>query len=190
MLMVMLSWVSFWIDRRAVPARVSLGITTVLTMSTIITGVSASMPQVSYIKAVDVYLWISFLFVFLSVIEYAAVNYLTTIEERKQLKKRGKASGMYNIDAVQAMAFDGCYHDPDVEMDLPAFADRCEENETRARAISVSNVGTTRIKRKRSFKGNVGRIILQNNHVIDTYSRIIFPSVYIVFNFFYWGLYI
>lgn len=48
------------------------------------------MPQVSYIKAVDVYLWISFLFVFLSVIEYAAVNYLTTIEERKQLKKRGK----------------------------------------------------------------------------------------------------
>lgn len=66
------------------------GITTVLTMSTIITGVSASMPQVSYIKAVDVYLWISFLFVFLSVIEYAAVNYLTTIEERKQLKKRGK----------------------------------------------------------------------------------------------------
>lgn len=101
-----------------------------------------------------------------------------------------QASGMYNIDAVQAMAFDGCYHDPDVEMDLPAFADRCEENETRARAISVSNVGTTRIKRKRSFKGNVGRIILQNNHVIDTYSRIIFPSVYIVFNFFYWGLYI
>ncbi|KAM6098153.1 gamma-aminobutyric acid receptor subunit rho-3 isoform 3-T3 [Theristicus caerulescens] len=175
MLMVMLSWVSFWIDRRAVPARVSLGITTVLTMSTIMTGVSASMPQVSYIKAVDVYLWISFLFVFLSVIEYAAVNYLTTIEERKQLKKRGKASGMYSIDAVQAMAFDGCFHDTDVDMDLTAFSDRCEENETQARAASVANADTTRMKRKRSLKGNVGRIILQNNHVIDTYSRIVFP---------------
>ncbi|XP_016394673.1 gamma-aminobutyric acid receptor subunit rho-1-like isoform X1 [Sinocyclocheilus rhinocerous] len=87
MLMVMLSWVSFWIDRRAVPARVSLGITTVLTMSTIITGVSASMPQVSYVKAVDIYLWASFLFVFLSVIEYAAVNYFTTVEEMKKLQK-------------------------------------------------------------------------------------------------------
>ncbi|OWK00589.1 GABRR3 [Cervus elaphus hippelaphus] len=90
MLMVMLSWVSFWIDRRAVPARVSLGITTVLTMSTILSGVSASMPQVSYVKAVDVYLWVSSLFVFLSVIEYAAVNYLTTVEERRRFKKTGK----------------------------------------------------------------------------------------------------
>uniref|UniRef100_A0A4W6DKT5 GABA(C) receptor n=1 Tax=Lates calcarifer TaxID=8187 RepID=A0A4W6DKT5_LATCA len=80
-LMVMLSWVSFWIDRRAVPARVPLGITTVLTMSTIITGVNASMPRVSYIKAVDIYLWVSFVFVFLSVIEYAAVNYLSTLQE-------------------------------------------------------------------------------------------------------------
>uniref|UniRef100_A0A8C4P8S1 GABA(C) receptor n=1 Tax=Dromaius novaehollandiae TaxID=8790 RepID=A0A8C4P8S1_DRONO len=189
MLMVMLSWVSFWIDRRAVPARVSLGITTVLTMSTIITGLSASMPQVSYIKAVDVYLWISFLFVFLSVIEYAAVNYLTTIEERKQLKKRGKVQSCFLLPS-ETMAFDGCYHDTDADMDLTAFSVRSEENATRARAASIPNLAATRIKRKRSLKGNVGRIILQNNHVIDTYSRIIFPSVYIVFNFFYWGLYI
>lgn len=57
-------------------------------MSTIITGVNASMPQVSYVKAVDVYMWVSSLFVFLSVIEYAAVNYLTTVEEWKQLNRR------------------------------------------------------------------------------------------------------
>ncbi|XP_072287787.1 gamma-aminobutyric acid receptor subunit rho-3 [Pyxicephalus adspersus] len=187
MLMVMLSWVSFWIDRRAVPARVSLGITTVLTMSTIITGVSASMPQVSYIKAVDVYLWISFLFVFLSVIEYAAVNYLTTVEERKQLKRRGKSSTTLNLEAVQAMAFDGCYHDSDADLNYSVHS---EESSSRGRAASVATLDAARIKRKKSIKGNVGRIILENNHAIDTYSRIIFPVVYILFNFFYWGMYL
>lgn len=64
-------------------------------MSTIITGVNASMPRVSYIKAVDIYLWVSFVFVFLSVIEYAAVNYLSTVQERKERKLRERVSGPF-----------------------------------------------------------------------------------------------
>lgn len=51
--------------------------------------------QVSYVKAVDIYLWTSFLFVFLSVIEYAAVNYCTTLEETRKMK-RGKVSSDYS----------------------------------------------------------------------------------------------
>nr|XP_035926212.1 gamma-aminobutyric acid receptor subunit rho-3 [Halichoerus grypus] len=189
MLMVMLSWVSFWIDQRAVPARVSLGITTVLTMSTIISGMSASMPQVSYIKAVDVYLWVSSLFVFLSVIEYAAVNYLTTVEEREQFNKTGKLSGMYNIDTVQAMAFDGCYHDSKTEMDQTSFSLHSEEDSIQERSTDSPSTDSSQIKKRQSLGGHVGRIILEKNHVIDTYSRIFFPIVYIIFNLFYWGIY-
>ncbi|XP_070948644.1 gamma-aminobutyric acid receptor subunit rho-3 isoform X4 [Macaca nemestrina] len=167
----------------------STGITTVLTMSTIITAVSASMPQVSYLKAVDVYLWVSSFFVFLSVIEYAAVNYLTTVEERKQFKKTGKISRMYNIDAVQAMAFDGCYHDSEIDMDQTSLSLNSEDF-MRRKSIRSPSTDSTRIKRRKSLGGHVGRIILENNHVIDTYSRILFPVVYILFNLFYWGVYV
>ncbi|KAG7269818.1 hypothetical protein CRUP_027161 [Coryphaenoides rupestris] len=57
-LMVMLSWVSFWIDRRAVPARVPLGITHGAHHVHHHHGGQRLMPRVSYIKAVDIYLWL------------------------------------------------------------------------------------------------------------------------------------
>lgn len=52
-----------------------LGITTVLTMTTISTGVRSSLPRISYVKAIDIYLVMCFVFVFAALLEYAAVNY-------------------------------------------------------------------------------------------------------------------
>lgn len=37
-MLVIVSWVSFWLDKDAVPARVSLGVTTLLTMTTQASG--------------------------------------------------------------------------------------------------------------------------------------------------------
>ena len=42
---------SFWIDPKAVPARVALGVTTLLTMSTKTASISNSLPPVAYTKA-------------------------------------------------------------------------------------------------------------------------------------------
>ena len=47
---------------------------TVLTTSTIIQGLKNSLPQVSYLTALDIYLWACFLFVFAAVLEYVALN--------------------------------------------------------------------------------------------------------------------
>lgn len=47
LLIVILSWVSFWINMDAAPARVALGITTVLTMTTQSSGSRASLPKVN-----------------------------------------------------------------------------------------------------------------------------------------------
>ncbi|XP_077148989.1 gamma-aminobutyric acid receptor subunit rho-1 isoform X1 [Ranitomeya variabilis] len=178
-LMVMLSWVSFWIDRRAVPARVPLGITTVLTMSTIITGVNASMPRVSYIKAVDIYLWVSFVFVFLSVLEYAAVNYLTTVQERKERKLREKLPCTCGVPRVM----DSSYSDGEVN-NLGGFVSENCENEDRIMVQLALNTERNSNRRKSQRPSYVSMRI--DTHAIDKYSRIVFPASYILFNLIYW----
>ncbi|XP_039199044.1 gamma-aminobutyric acid receptor subunit rho-1-like isoform X4 [Crotalus tigris] len=184
-LMVMLSWVSFWIDRRAVPARVPLGITTVLTMSTIITGVNASMPRVSYIKAVDIYLWVSFVFVFLSVLEYAAVNYLTTVQERKERKQCEKLSCASAISQPKQMTgMEGSYSDGEVN-DLGQYVSENGSKEDRMMVqLGLASEGNS--SRRKVQRYSSMRI---DTHAIDKYSRIIFPGSYILFNLIYWSIF-
>ncbi|KAG2466238.1 GBRB3 protein, partial [Polypterus senegalus] len=75
-LITILSWVSFWINYDASAARVALGITTVLTMTTISTHLRETLPKIPYVKAIDIYLMGCFVFVFLALLEYAFVNYV------------------------------------------------------------------------------------------------------------------
>ena len=49
-LIVILSWVNFWLDCTSVPGRVSLALLTVLTMTTQSAGARANLPAVSYVK--------------------------------------------------------------------------------------------------------------------------------------------
>ena len=67
-MIVIISWVSFWINRGATPARVGLGVTTVLTMTTLMTSTNAALPKVSYVKSIDVYLGACFFLVFTSLL--------------------------------------------------------------------------------------------------------------------------
>ncbi|PWA16374.1 hypothetical protein CCH79_00004450 [Gambusia affinis] len=200
-LMVMLSWVSFWIDRRAVPARVSLGITTVLTMSTIITGVNASMPRVSYIKAVDIYLWVSFVFVFLSVLEYAAVNYLSTVQDRRERKMRERARSQSlpcTCSISQTRTMDGTYSEADTNSlagyteepmdpeDEPEEKQKVPEKSEHMVVHLSMSTESAGIKKRKSIRA---LNIIQNTHAIDKYSRMIFPGSYIFFNLIYWSVY-
>ncbi len=77
LLVVILSWVSFWIDMDAVPARISLGILTILTITTQSSGVNRNMPSVSLTKAIDVWMATCLVFVFAAFIEYSVVNVLS-----------------------------------------------------------------------------------------------------------------
>ena len=86
-LCVVASWLSFWIKLQIAPARVTLSIATFLTISqqqaTINQGGFHAMlhlqyflalPRVSYVKAIDIWMTVSLVFVFGTLLEYAAAQ--------------------------------------------------------------------------------------------------------------------
>lgn len=75
-LIVIISWVSFWLHRNATPARVHLGVITVLTMTTLMSSTNSQLPKISYVKSIDVFLGTCFVMVFAALLEYAAVGYI------------------------------------------------------------------------------------------------------------------
>ncbi|KAK3910973.1 Gamma-aminobutyric acid receptor subunit alpha-6 [Frankliniella fusca] len=78
-LIVVLSWVSFWIHREATSDRVGLGITTVLTLSTISLDSRKDLPKVRHATALDWFLLMSFLYCIATLLQFAAVHYFTKV---------------------------------------------------------------------------------------------------------------
>lgn len=65
----------------------SAGITTVLTMTTLSISARHSLPKVSYATAMDWFIAVCFAFVFSALIEFAAVNYFSTLQANRELRK-------------------------------------------------------------------------------------------------------
>ena len=65
------------------------GVTTLLTMATQTSGINASLPPVSYTKAIDVWTGVCLTFVFGALLEFALVNYASRSDmHRENMKKK------------------------------------------------------------------------------------------------------
>lgn len=85
-LFVMISWLSFWMQITAAPARVSLGMTTMLTLVTSSQSTRDKLPRIGYIHALDVWIAICSCFIFISLIEFALVSYIHRYAPNKMVK--------------------------------------------------------------------------------------------------------
>jgi anionic glutamate receptor len=104
-MLVIVSWVSFWLDQDAIPARVSLGVTTLLTMATQTSGINAALPPVSYTKAIDVWTGVCLTFAFGALLEFALVNYATRCDMHSEnVKKQRHQSELEHAASLEAAA--------------------------------------------------------------------------------------
>uniref|UniRef100_A0A8C5MV67 Glycine receptor alpha 1 n=1 Tax=Leptobrachium leishanense TaxID=445787 RepID=A0A8C5MV67_9ANUR len=215
LLIVILSWVSFWINMDAAPARVGLGITTVLTMTTQSSGSRASLPKVSYVKAIDIWMAVCLLFVFSALLEYAAVNFVSRQHKellrfrrrRRHHKIEGPQHVVENVQnqGIPSLSLNVTYS-PDFE-DHPALAQEDDTGEGRF-SFAAYGVGPACLQAKDgiSVKGNnnnptstappasksteeMRKLFISRAKKIDKVSRIGFPLVFLIFNTFYWIIY-
>lgn len=83
-LFVFISFCSFWIEITASPARITLGVTILLTMLTAIRVAREKLPPLSYIHALDIWFLICIFFVFASIIEYTIVHFIYFKNKQRQ----------------------------------------------------------------------------------------------------------
>ncbi|XP_058653785.1 gamma-aminobutyric acid receptor subunit beta-2a isoform X2 [Onychostoma macrolepis] len=218
-LITILSWVSFWINYDASAARVALGITTVLTMTTINTHLRETLPKIPYVKAIDMYLMGCFVFVFLALLEYAFVNYIFFGRGPQRQKKAAEKAATANNEKLRP---DPNKMTPDdirlttVEMknemgpsDLsrglgdPRNTMLAYDSSTlqyRRAAMARQNYGHSALERhatqkksrlrRRASQLKVNIPDLSDVNSIDKWSRMIFPTVFSFFNIVYWLYYV
>ncbi|ODM91513.1 Glycine receptor subunit beta-type 4, partial [Orchesella cincta] len=75
-LVVVLSWFSFWLGLDAIPGRISLLVTCMLTLVTMHSGLKSSIPPVHYITMMDIWIIACMAFVFSAICEFVVVKYL------------------------------------------------------------------------------------------------------------------
>ncbi|XP_061895325.1 gamma-aminobutyric acid receptor subunit gamma-3 isoform X2 [Entelurus aequoreus] len=176
-LTVVLSWVSFWIKKDATPARTALGITTVLTMTTLSTVARTSLPRVSYVTAMDLFVTVCFLFVFAALMEYATLNYYSYSTRRLPCldRKRHNYSVLDARPPPAVLALNNSTYWQDFE---DSCAYECLDGKDCQSFFCCYQ----------ECKGGAWRRGRLHIHLLelDSYSRVFFPTSFFLFNVVYW----
>jgi gamma-aminobutyric acid receptor subunit alpha len=78
-MLVMLSWVSFFIHREATADRVNIGAMTFLSLTTLSFDIRNYTAAVSYLTALDWFVIMAYVFLLASLLQFAFVHYFTKV---------------------------------------------------------------------------------------------------------------
>ncbi|KAL9989521.1 hypothetical protein ACROYT_G004082 [Oculina patagonica] len=201
-LIVTLSWLTFLLPRAQSPARVTLGVTSVLTIVTILTMSNNAMPKVNYVKAIDKYLIVCFLFVFCSLLEYAVVLLLDR-GKRKFEKEKNESRNMLEFsESLPQHNGNTRYRPSSVAFDEKRLHEELlngntkslsHKHQQRTRSCSEANISLhvsmseTQMNWRKRWD-SVQELIYRETFIVgvDVFSLKLFSFVFITFNLYYW----
>uniref|UniRef100_A0A1I7XNV8 Neur_chan_memb domain-containing protein n=1 Tax=Heterorhabditis bacteriophora TaxID=37862 RepID=A0A1I7XNV8_HETBA len=161
-LTIFISWISFSLGPKAIPARTMLGVNALLAMIFQFGNIMRNLPRVSYIKAIDVWMLMSMTFVFCSLLELAIIGYKVKNEE--SAKKRGS------------------YHKKCMETFESSPAGLCRYEKRFMLPMERTSAGWRSICRLK-------RVSEWPPEKIDKISSFMFPACFALFNIIYWSFY-
>ncbi|MCP9259751.1 Cation transporter family protein [Dirofilaria immitis] len=186
------------LDPRASPARITLTITTLLTLTTMSNGARQDLPQVSYIKALDIWLTFSQALIFLVLLEYSFVSYYLTKRDYNCIHRRiFGASELHPEMAKSSLtknarrySMDNGYTNAINTYSLSAGITRCLRNT--ATLVAKTHHEHGKFFSNLDISKPCQKCMASNEYVarqIDYYSRFVFPSVFLLFSTCYWLYY-
>jgi hypothetical protein len=92
-LIVMMSWLVFWIDPTLAASQISVSVTAMLTMIAYRFALAGMMPRLTFLTSLDYFVLVSTLVVFLAMIEVVYTAHLSTngqLEKARKLDRRAR----------------------------------------------------------------------------------------------------
>ncbi|XP_011382335.1 gamma-aminobutyric acid receptor subunit epsilon [Pteropus vampyrus] len=199
-----ISWVSFWIKSDFAQARTSLGITSVLTMTTLSSYSQKNFPRVSCMTALDFYIGVCFAFCICALLEFALLSFLIYHYMKSRTSPRvrhppTRARALTPLRA-RASAHARARQQQDVVCEIEDSEEDSDEEEGPSCPAQQSlRPGRTQcpgsrcrlckyLCMARSCNGSLwqqGRLFI-HIYRLDNYSRVIFPVTFFFFNVIYW----
>uniref|UniRef100_A0AC35U5T1 Neur_chan_LBD domain-containing protein n=1 Tax=Rhabditophanes sp. KR3021 TaxID=114890 RepID=A0AC35U5T1_9BILA len=172
---VFLSWIVFFLDTKALPARIILGVNALMSLSFQMGNVVKHLGRYSYVKCIDLWYISCVLFIFCSLCELAIVGVLDNMQDKKQKKKLRLERRLRSL--VVGHASEG------VMLALSTSS-------LQKRTSSVRSVYSHKLKEANDqWQGCEQFIDSEIGTTIDYYCARAFPTAFAIFNVLYWSYY-
>ncbi|VDL72586.1 unnamed protein product [Nippostrongylus brasiliensis] len=167
-LSVFISWIAFWIDTKALPARITLGVSSLMALTFQFGNIVKNLP-----RALDIWMFGCVGFIFLSLVELAVVGFADKLDAKRKRYNRTIENAVMRCNSEQQ------------------WLSRLHKANFSEGPDSTGHAQSKRPDEKaRRMYVQLENPLHVNGERIDEISAKLFPLLFTAFNIFYWFYYI